>query len=131
MTKPTLEQRLETAEAEIADLKIQLASIGVTKEEIDAMRDDVAHLRSELTARGVDPLPNPARRRPKLPPETVAAIRRRNAAHARGAKAVGSGQDKVGTKATQRRLQRQAGASLKETRKKLKKRAPPPSSKKS
>lgn len=114
--KPSTERRLQTAEAEIADLKAQLAELGgLTKEEVDALRHDVAHLRSELLARGIEPLPNPGGGRPKLEPAAVAAIRRRNAASARGAKDVGAGQGKVRTKSTQRKLQREAGGRKKKS----------------
>jgi hypothetical protein len=110
-TQISAEQRLASLEAEVASLTATLAQSGVSQEELAAMRNDVAFLRSELVARGLGPLPNPGPRRRKLSQETVAAVRAHNAAVARAKKDVGKGMDKVATPATKQKLEAQAGLS--------------------
>ncbi len=101
--KPTLERRLANVEASITDLKTELSRIGVSADELEAMRDDVDELRSELEARGFS-------FNPGSPPlsEQARAVRAKSMAKARAAKGVGQGQDHVLTKATKRKLEKEA-----------------------
>ncbi len=101
--KPTLERRLDRVEASLAELKTELGLLGVSADELEAMRDDVDELRSELEARGVS-------FNPDAPPisEQIRDVRAKNAAKARAAKDVGQGQGHVLTKATQRKLKKEA-----------------------
>lgn len=101
--KPTIERRLANVEASIAELKEQLSHLGVPATELEAMRDDVDELRSQLEARGVS-------FNPGAPPlsEQTRGVRAKNAAQARAAKDVGQGQGHVLTKATKRKLQKEA-----------------------
>lgn len=103
-----VEDRLDALEKQLTELHAKIARLSGSKAEIDSVTNDLKLIRAELARRGLGPIENPARRGPKLKPEEVSAIRRRNAALARAAKDVGRGQAKVRSTATKRKLEVQA-----------------------
>lgn len=95
-----LAARIDALEASVAEIKDQLAALGASAAEIDALSDDVEALRAALAVR---------RKRNPVSPQTETQ-RLKNAAAARASKEVGDGSGKVRTKAMQTKLQREAKA---------------------